>query len=263
MQYQAMYRATAGLIAGLVCQFASAGVLYEYDVLLSSGTQVETSYDSDGLFNFSFSTDWNANARNNSGSGFWMVVTDGPEPQDLGDDNYAILFSDFKDVWAYQYRGNNTDAANPLQSSWKNRTLLDYWSNAVSRAAGNVYSFTLDVSDLNSLGDSTLDKDVGEGWKGLQFGEQFGVWFHGHDAAGASGNSNGLNNFTYSRYEADHATTIELKDKYTSVTPPPAPPRPVPAPATGVLVATGLLWFAYGVRRRREGSSSNAGQDLC
>lgn len=254
MQYRAIYRVTMGLVAGLACQFANAGVLYEYDVLLSSGTQVETSYDTDGQFSFSFSTDWNANAQSNSGSGFWMVITDGPEPQDLGVDNYAILFSDFNDVWAYQYRGNNPDAANPLQSSWNNKTLLDHWSDVVTRAADNVYSFTLDVSALNSLDDSTLDKDVGASWNGLQFDEQFGVWFHGHDAAEAAGNANGLNSFVYSRYEADHATTIELKDKSTQVTPPPAPPTPVPVPATGLLVATGLLWFARGRRKTSRGT---------
>lgn len=109
--------------------------------------------------------------------GFWLVVSDGPNPKGDGTD-YAILYGDIdaNKITAYTYNGANNS------NSYETGTYLGTFEGAFQdggidpRYGYELTMFNLDVSGINSA--------FGGDWSGVTMGEQVGIWFH--QSAGSS-----------------------------------------------------------------------------
>ena len=115
--------------------------------------------------------------------GFWLVLNNGGNPKGIVDE-LAILYGDLKNnrITAYKYDGGNS----PNSFSNPSRYLATY-NNAFS-ISNNAFSFTLDVTALNSL---NLPN-----WKGIQFNNNIGIWYHSTDLLSVAYSANGrINNF--------------------------------------------------------------------
>ena len=98
---------------------------------------------------------------------FWIVVNGGGNPKGTANE-FAILYGDLKAnrITAYKYDGANnggsyTNAAGYLQTFFNPFTVS---------SGNNAFSFSLDVTALNSL---NLPN-----WKGAQFNNNIGIWYH-------------------------------------------------------------------------------------
>ncbi len=98
---------------------------------------------------------------------FWLVLNGGGNPKGMMGE-LAILYGDLKTnkITAYSYNGSNSG------DSYKNpASYLQTFFNPFSFNAGNnAFSFSLDVTALNSL---NLPN-----WKGAQFNSNLGIWYH-------------------------------------------------------------------------------------
>ena len=110
------------------------------------------------------------------GDGFWMVLTDGDGPKHHSFGEYAILYADSNsgNISSYVYNGDWTSA------SWETpgefiRSHNGALSTDTSVDGQVTYNLDIDVSGINSYTPSAVDVD---GWKGIQFGEEIGLWVH-------------------------------------------------------------------------------------
>ncbi|MBZ0166886.1 MAG: PEP-CTERM sorting domain-containing protein, partial [Candidatus Omnitrophica bacterium] len=197
--------------------------------------EIAAQYD-DQLQKFSWSASFSAGqdgniVNGNLPDGFWLVVSDGPNPKDNVDE-YAILYADgINDkITSYVYDGQNNS------NSYQTSSFIKAYSNELSVTVANgikTFSFSLDVTDINNFL-NTPD------WDGAQFADMVGIWFHPFVTGG--------NGPTYD--DQWHLTSLPIEaqgwydreNKYTHV---------VPEPATVLLFSSGLAGAAF--RRRKRG----------
>lgn len=163
--------------------------------------------------------------------GGWLVLSDGPNPKQH-DKEFAIFYLDASDVndtklTAYAYNGQNSS------NSWKSNEFLGSWDNAIQvedNGDERTISFELDASGLNAA-------DVSDSWKGAQFGENIGIWFHAGNRTNAEYNADGsLSSFNTKAAWFDNTKAMETT----------AVPEPM---TTAGLALMGGVFFA----RRRKG----------
>ena len=230
---------TAIVGAALFATTATAAT-FEY-----SAPDLNGIYDSSYSFNDAtnqFSLDFEVDAPS-SIDGFWIVVSEGPQPYHLNSGEYAILYSDLNDVWAYQYE-TSVAGVGGVNVAFDG-TLLAQYSSAVTTTVGatrTTYSMSLDLDSLNSR------TDLGADWKGVSYGRKIGTWLHGtentfahcpKDAAGAPiyTDASGL-----SCFRANNWTGWDESNRDTNV---------VPLPAAGWMLLAGLGGLAAASRRRK------------
>lgn len=131
-------------------------------------TDFTAKYDSSNE-TLSFSSTIEENDEGALADGFWLVLSDGPDPKNDASE-YAIFYADrfSGNLTAYVYDGDNSDDSyltEPFISSFDG---LSVTGDTHSRT----FSFTnLDVSGVNSF----IDSDE---WDGASFDENIGIWFH-------------------------------------------------------------------------------------
>ena len=179
-----------------------------------------------------------------SKDGFWLVVSPGANPK-RNDREYAILYGDRKTnrITAYTYDGRNS------ANSYKTGTYLGTYDDPFTETR-NGAMFSLDVSSLNGAFDNPE-------WKGVQFGNKTGIWFHQSSGSNFAYNQDGtISDYTFAGQmwldKGDMRTTKRTcsweGSKYYCKTPTtPGTPNPAPAPGGLALLLVGLA----GLRLRR------------
>lgn len=131
-------------------------------------TEIFTRYDTESEL-FEWSSTFTPNDKGVLPEGAWLVVNDGPNPKGVsGELAIAYLDESANKVSLFEYNGLNKadsylDPGNFLASTALNTT----------RTADSVtYDFSFDATEINSL-------DLGPNWKGVQFDDEIGIWFHG------------------------------------------------------------------------------------
>jgi hypothetical protein len=115
--------------------------------------------------------------------GFWLVLNNGGNPKGVVNE-LAILYGDLKNnrITAYKYDGDTSPASYTNGAGY----LATY--NNVFTTGNNSFNFNLDVTALNSL---NLPN-----WKGISFGSNIGIWYHGTGLLSAAYGAGGrISNF--------------------------------------------------------------------
>ncbi len=115
--------------------------------------------------------------------GFWLVLNAGGNPKGITTE-LAILYGDIgaNKITAYRYNGANSNDSFKDASAY-----LGTFDNAFATTA-NGFGFNLDVTAINCL---NLP-----GWKGAQFKDQIGIWYHNTGLLSASYDKTGrIKNF--------------------------------------------------------------------
>jgi len=151
-------------VAAPVYQFAEtdpnqnnrAGMISDYSVQYDVGNET---------FSWSHTIE---DVGSQASNGFWLVVSDGPNPKGYVDE-LAIFYGDAvsETLSAYVYTGQNNSNSWVDSSAYINTFALDYQDNGNS----GTYTFSIDASGINSHF-NTVD------WKGSQFEDSVGLWFH-------------------------------------------------------------------------------------
>ncbi len=202
-----------------LCASLAAGALMTAMPVLAQGTEA-TKYvfdgPSDGRAGYGTQiTDWVATFDNAGGNqklsldvamgaefvkddGFWLVLNNGGNPKGIVNE-LAILYGDLKNnrITAYKYNGENS----PNSYDDTNAYLATY--DNVFTAGNNSFSFNLDVTALNSL---NLPN-----WKGIQFSDTIGIWYHNTGLLSATydagGNITSFNGGEFGYYDTNAETT--------------------------------------------------------
>ncbi|MEM8799184.1 MAG: PEP-CTERM sorting domain-containing protein [Pseudomonadota bacterium] len=187
----------------------------------------------------------------NSTEGFWLVISDGPNPK-FFQNEYAILYGDLENnrITAYNYNGENK------ADSWNDpgefiASFTDAFS--VSDVNAGLAEFTIDVTNINAYvpqdfrhlpaNDPKRDR-----WDGVRFEHEIGIWFHFVDDLSASYRRNGrIKNFHFGR-----EGWVDIKDRKTKRNP---PPTDVPEPASMGILGVGLIGMGIAARRRRQAAA--------
>ncbi len=132
--------------------------------------------------------------------GFWLVVNNGGNPKGIVD-QLAILYGDLKNnkITAYKYDGGNSPNSYTDASAYLMTFDVPFKFQSTSE-----YSFNLDVSALNSI---NLPN-----WKGAQFGDTVGIWFHNTRQEHATYNGSLLTSFSQNDgwMDTDHTSTSAI-----------------------------------------------------
>lgn len=206
--------ASAGKVSHLKTTYDSASKAFTWDVTFSNGVAKDT-------------------------DGFWLVVGPGPNPKGHQYE-YAIMYFDGRTignpaVTIYRYNGqNNSDSwSSPgdlLASSKIGGQTTITGLSATETAGTRTFKFNVNAAGINSAFAPPPPQAVD--WKGIQFGDKIGFWFHPVDGLSTSYNSNGgLTKFSYAANGWDDSENT-----------------PTPAPASAALLGLGGLIVA---RRRR------------
>ena len=133
------------------------------------------SYDTDRQL-LDFSATVNGSASHATADGFWLVLSDGPNPKTHVNE-YAILYGDAVNnrLTAYVYDGvNSADSYRDVRRYITSYSgVLDYTDLGGGRSSFSVSG--LDVSTINAY---TPWFGGTNDWDGVAFGENIGVWFH-------------------------------------------------------------------------------------
>lgn len=126
---------------------------------------ITASYN-DANSQFSWEVDYNAAGAAAGPKGFWLVISDGPNPKSNVNE-YSMYYGNYGtgNLSAYVYDGKNGPGAwtsNPFIGNYKAST----YSNGT-----DVFGFSLDTSSMNAM-------NFGSDWDGTQFSDNIGIWFH-------------------------------------------------------------------------------------
>jgi len=181
---------------------------------------------------------WTASFKRKDGhipDGFWLVVDNGPEPENLANKSLAILYGDGLTNRASAYVFDNDEKKN----SWKDSGgFIETFPNTVfftDTPDGNALTFEIDATDLN---DAFLSP-----WQGLSFDQSIGFWVHALSGTQIDfGPAGMISDFRY-----DENSSYDRHDRDT------VPHNDVPEPTTILLAACGFLGLGWvnGRRARR------------
>ena len=244
MRFSRLAAAAAFATAAMFGTTANATIFQaDYDSIWSS-------YDAENqVYGAKFNTDGGAK------DGFWLVVSDGPNPK-TNVDEYAILYGDLdaNRITAYVYDGENS------ANSYRDGQYLATFDGAISDAGNGMSMFNIDVAGINAA-------LAGEDWDGVVQGEQSGIWFH--RSAGSSFEYGADGQLLDYAFNDQMFTDRAFKDSFVLVspncsgggsggngfidscnpTPGTGPNGSVPAPGGLALLLAGLA--GIGVMRRR------------
>lgn len=245
---------TAGTIGG-----AQASDLFQYDQTGGAGgagagllEYFELVYSDDGSQQRLRATlDFTPEiVRNNIEGGFWLVVSDGPNPKNqVGE--YAILYGDLNNnrITAFEYNGNNSadSITNPGNQ-------LEIFSNAMTYVDSNgpdadgLVTFDIDVTSINML-------NLGADWDGVSFDDQIGVWFHfGANLYPTYANDDPVNG-QLTNFHLPHQGYVDFANRHTddcSDLPPDFPGCHVDVSEPGSIALLGLGLVGLAAYRRRQ-----------
>jgi len=174
---------------------------------VGQNTYIKSTYNENTEI-FTWESTFTRNQTNsNLAEGAWLVVSDGDNPK-ANNDEYAIFYLDGVNdvVTAYNYDGTNSP------NSYQAGTLLGTYALDVSDNGPDerTFKFSLDATDINS------NTSFGSDWKGVGFGENIGVWYHGVDPLSVAYNTDGsLANFSVPAqgwYDVSNKTTTEIPE---------------------------------------------------
>ncbi len=212
---------------------------YTYSIDNPSGSagggdikNISTSYSTTAeIFSWEYKID-------NINDGFWLVVSDGPNPKAAQADEYAIFYGDLNSntLSAYQYNGDN-NAVSYLNPG----NLLQQWNGALTTFNNGdgteTTSFSVNVSGINST-------NIGPDWDGTQFGKEIGIWFHPSRGSAFKYDDKGqITQFGYKGqgwHDSQGQTTTEE----------PLDPNEIPSPSALFLLGLGLLGMTYARRNK-------------
>jgi hypothetical protein len=144
---------------------------------------------------------WANTSSDGAPEGAWLVLTDGAMPKSTPNE-VPIYYIDWKSgtnrIVAYGYDGSVLDGGNPWFGSWDNKI-------SVSNGSGyQQISFTLNLAAINAYDPNGSAPGQGD-WKGGDFANNVGVWFHWFD-------QNASNQITYtasgSGYKISHVGRV-------------------------------------------------------
>lgn len=174
---------------------------------------------------------------------FWLVISDGPMPQ-TDPAKFAILYGDVENqrLTVYPYngiRGFDTDNA-----SFTSHPQPIAQFNNIDLSDG----FTIDASAINGASPANAAHD----WKGVEFGEQVGVWYHTGEYSFEYDEHNQITRFRHPSGDP-HNSTLDFHGHKTTVTPyhPPSTPHPVTAPSSIGALYCGMVATYFLLRRSR------------
>jgi hypothetical protein len=167
--------------------------------------------------------------------GFWMVLNAGGNPKGVTNE-LAILYGDLRNnrITAYRYNGKNSNDSFTIQDNY-----ITSYANPFSFVGDTRFQFSLDVQRINNL-------PLGNQWRGVQFNEQIGIWYHPFSNISASYASDGR----IQSFSAAKGAQTGWFDTSALKTTPSRPPAQVSEPATLALMGFGLM--GLGMMRRRK-----------
>lgn len=168
---------------------------------------------------------------------FWLVLNDGPNPKSVNNE-LAILYGDLNNsrVTAYAYNGQNN------ASSWQAPTApLAVYNNAITKS-GTTYGFSFDATALNAL-------NVGPNWRGIDVGNQIGIWYHFTSSGSFTYAQNG--DITGQSGTYVYADAANLTTTATCNGGPCGGNNQVPEPASFVVLGLGLAALGAAQRKRK------------
>jgi len=193
---------------------------------------------------------------NVAANGFWLVVSNGPEPKTKAG-QYAILYGDqaASRLTAYEYSGENNGNSFAQPGNFLGSWDLNSTRNAEDNATE--VSFMLDATSIN--GAYTGDCSTATGncdttaanwdsslWQGVAFDENIGYWFHNFNNsefsyASIDGNQEitGFDHGATSFYDKENLTAVSNNGETVDV------PVPASLPLFGLAIAA----FFYGRRK--------------
>lgn len=227
------------LALGLVASSQASATIFTYDITNPPGsdgagdvTAFSTSYN-----DVTQQLSWSSTVAESSGNladGFWLVLSDGPNPKDNVNE-YAIFYGDSHtgNLTSYVYNGANSS------SSWSTPgELIQSFAGGLSFdssvAGENTFSFSIDASFINAYVPTTPGTND---WDGASFGESIGIWYHpALFGANPTYNPDG----SLASFPVAKGSWYDTSDRDTTT---------VPAPAIPLLLITGLIGM-IAIKRR-------------
>jgi PEP-CTERM motif len=164
----------------LVCASFAVANVYTYDGPPGVGynsaagevLDIVGKYDSTGDL-FSWSVTLGRNNKGKLANGFWLVVSNGPNPKDLAPGSeLAILYVDArasqKRITAYEYDGENADSSYQDPGAF-----LGSFSGLNVQNSDNNNTRTISFNDLDVSGINASLNDPG-----ISFANKIGIWMH-------------------------------------------------------------------------------------
>lgn len=182
--------------------------------------------------------------------GFWLAISDGPNPKKTSDTELAILYGDFKNerLTAYRYDGKKKGKSfmTPGDKLAEFNNVFDVDSSAFKD--DGIVEFEINVTAINMM-------NFGSEWQGISFDEKIGVWFHFSDDLMVEYSSDGKD---LTKFKLNHQGWIDFEKRHSTPKEPcvsfpggkGCDPVEVSEPGTLALIGLGLVGLAASRRRK-------------